>query len=172
MIFDKSPGTDGGIISAVPVAHHAPAAWSAPLLSRGPLPRLSAFGPERSCLRRWSGSRFSSAARVVLIRCGPYLAAVGARPGPAHTERGKPHRTKEIGVSPSAVSSGLPQTEPEPPSLIGCSWMARERFRHPRRMSSQEICIAVNHFHRFRSRQWGANIPPRKVFLSATRSLF
>src|SRR5215471_2202557 len=29
-------------------------------------------------------------------------------------------------------------------------------------MSSQEICIAVNHFHRFRSRRWGAILPLRK----------
>src|SRR5216683_2055315 len=32
-------------------------------------------------------------------------------------------------------------------------------------MSSAEICIAVNRFDRFRSRLWGANIPPPKVFL-------
>jgi hypothetical protein len=32
-------------------------------------------------------------------------------------------------------------------------------------MSSQEICIAVNRFHRFPSRPWGPNIPLRKLFL-------
>src|SRR5713101_8034104 len=32
-------------------------------------------------------------------------------------------------------------------------------------MSRQEICIAVKHFDHFRSRPWGANIPPLKVFL-------
>jgi hypothetical protein len=32
-------------------------------------------------------------------------------------------------------------------------------------MSSQEICIPVNRFHRFRSRPWGANILLRKLVL-------
>jgi len=51
--------------------------------------------------------------------------------------------------------------------ILAASWN-REGI-YLRRMSSQEICIAVNRFHRFRSRPWGANIPLRKVFLSATR---
>jgi len=32
-------------------------------------------------------------------------------------------------------------------------------------MSRPEICIGVNHFHRFRSRPWGPDIPLRKLFL-------
>ena len=38
-------------------------------------------------------------------------------------------------------------------------------------MSSQEICIAVNRLHRFRSRRWGAILPPRNPEIARVLAL-